>query len=41
MTDQYQEINISLVNQSAEIAEILIAQLAELGYDGFWKKQIA
>ena len=35
MTDQYQEVNISLVNQSAEIAEILIAQLAELGYDGF------
>ena len=35
MTDQYKEVNISLVNQSAEIAEILIAQLAELGYDGF------
>lgn len=35
MTDQYKEVNISLVNQAAEIAEILIAHLADLGYDGF------
>ncbi|WP_439505603.1 50S ribosomal protein L11 methyltransferase [Sediminibacterium sp.] len=35
MTEQYQEVNIQLKNQSEEMAEILIAQLAELGYDGF------
>jgi ribosomal protein L11 methyltransferase len=35
MTQQYQEVIIPIENQAEELSEILIAQLAELGYDGF------
>ncbi len=35
MTEQYQEVSISLENQPVEQADILIAQLSALGYDGF------
>jgi len=35
MTQQYQEVIIPIENQTEELSEILIAQLAELGYDGF------
>lgn len=35
MTQQYQEVIILISNQPEELSEILIAQLAELGYDGF------
>jgi ribosomal protein L11 methyltransferase len=35
MTQQYQEVIILISNEPEELSEILIAQLAELGYDGF------
>ena len=35
MTQQYQEVIITLNNQPEDLSEMLIAQLAELGYDGF------
>ncbi|MDP3393678.1 50S ribosomal protein L11 methyltransferase [Sediminibacterium sp.] len=35
MTQQYQEVIIPISNQPEELSEILIAQLAEIGYDGF------
>ena len=35
MTEQYQEVSISLESQPVEQADILIAQLSALGYDGF------
>jgi len=35
MTQQYQEVIIPINNQPEDLSEMLIAQLAELGYDGF------
>lgn len=35
MTQQYQEVIIPIINQVDDLSEMLIAQLAELGYDGF------
>lgn len=35
MTQQYQEVIIPISNQVDDLSEMLIAQLAELGYDGF------
>lgn len=35
MTQQYQEVIIPIANQVDDLSEMLIAQLAELGYDGF------
>ncbi len=35
MTQQYQEVNIPISQQSEDLSEILIAQLSLLGYDGF------
>lgn len=35
MNQQYQEVIIPINNQPEELSEILIAQLAALGYDGF------
>lgn len=35
MNQQYQEVIIPICNQPEELSEILIAQLAALGYDGF------
>jgi ribosomal protein L11 methyltransferase len=39
MTDQYLEVYIPLENQDTTIAEILIAQLSALAYDGFLEEE--